>query len=330
MRKRYRRQGIHTPAMTVIGDVVRSAGNSCQWYGMRRTCPAKSVLLTGTPAYTTARPQNGCGPCGAAAGGSQPDLPVRLLRPDELKAAALGQSYTWAVLTSANGVETTLCIAMRQARVDLRQSAAPAVRRHRKRHGTGAGGPRHFRGLRAGALRQPQPGRGADSAADRDNDRVLCCCERKTALFMLPQLLEQAGKPFDTCAAVSRCRPTGGNGNCCCQELETHGLCVPCQCLRGTSLCGNDGGRSQTPAEARCNRRRHRERQPQRQRLSVAQTAAQADIAGMIRMHIAKKTRCRKCIRSHCIYRGKSASCSVAGKVAQRRVWGSAGMPARK
>ena len=46
------------------------------------------------------------------------------------------------------------------------QSFAPAVRRYRKRHSTGAGRPRHFRGLRAGAFRQPQPGRGADSGTD--------------------------------------------------------------------------------------------------------------------------------------------------------------------
>lgn len=155
-----RRQGIHTPAMTVIGDVV-GLREQLQWYG-NSILSGKSVLLTGTPEYNRKAAER-LRQYGAASAEISLIYPS-LLHPDKLKQLSW-ESYTWAVMTSANGVEM-LFAAMRPGWGGSAQSFAPAVRRYRKRHSTGAGRPRHFRGLRAGAFRQPQPGRGADSGTD--------------------------------------------------------------------------------------------------------------------------------------------------------------------
>ena len=109
------RQGIHTPAMTVIGDVV-SLRQQLSWFGMGELS-GKKVLLTGTPAYTrkAAEQLRSCG--------AEP-VEVSLIypkasSPDVLKALPW-QSYTWAVLTSANGVEQ-LFASLKQSHVDLRR-----------------------------------------------------------------------------------------------------------------------------------------------------------------------------------------------------------------
>ena len=224
-----RRQGIHTPAMTVIGDVV-GLREQLQWYG-NSILSGKSVLLTGTPEYNRKAAER-LRQYGAASAEISLIYPS-LLHPDKLKQLSW-ESYTWAVMTSANGVEM-LFAAMRQAGVDLRSllhlrfaAIGKGTAQALADHGIFVDCvPEHFDSRSLAEALIPEL---------TENDRVLLL-RAENGSVLLPQLLEQAGK-------------APGTG--------THRLCVPCQCICGKSVCGNDG-RDLIFRRSRCNRRRHGE-----------------------------------------------------------------------
>lgn len=94
--------GLHTPAMTVVGDVV-SLRQELQWQGVEHS--TEKVLLTGTPDYVqkAALPLRKHGAEAAE---------VSLIYPQEPQEGTFSAipwgDYTWLVLTSANGVELFL------------------------------------------------------------------------------------------------------------------------------------------------------------------------------------------------------------------------------
>ncbi len=112
-------QGIKTPAITVIGDVV-SLHEALAWYN-KKPLSGKSVLLTGTK------------PLADEMAGKLEDLgaealpfslirtrPIHSLQMDEIY-QKLGE-YTWAVFTSRNGVDVFFK-GMRERRMDMRALA---------------------------------------------------------------------------------------------------------------------------------------------------------------------------------------------------------------
>ncbi|WP_302337587.1 uroporphyrinogen-III C-methyltransferase [uncultured Ruminococcus sp.] len=107
--------GLHTPAMTVVGDVV-SLRQELQWQE-RGALYGKKVLLTGTPDYVqkAALPLRKHGAEAAE---------VSLIYPQEPQEGTFSAipwgDYTWLVLTSANGVELFFAGLQRDG-VDLRQ-----------------------------------------------------------------------------------------------------------------------------------------------------------------------------------------------------------------
>ena len=184
-----RRQGIHTPAMTVIGDVV-GLREQLQWYG-NSILSGKSVLLTGTPEYNRKAAER-LRQYGAASAEISLIYPS-LLHPDKLKQLSW-ESYTWAVMTSANGVEM-LFAAMRQAGVDLRSllhlrfaAIGKGTAQALADHGIFVDCvPEHFDSRSLAEALIPEL---------TENDRVLLL-RAENGSVLLPQLLEQAGKAFD-------------------------------------------------------------------------------------------------------------------------------------
>ena len=184
------RQGIHTPAMTVIGDVV-SLRQQLSWFGMGELS-GKKVLLTGTPAYTrkAAEQLRSCG--------AEP-VEVSLIypkasSPDVLKALPW-QSYTWAVLTSANGVEQ-LFASLKQSHVDLRRLL------HLRFAAIGNGTAQALAeyGIFVDCVPEYFNSRSLAEALIPQltmQDRVLLL-RAENGSVILPQLLEQAGKAVDT------------------------------------------------------------------------------------------------------------------------------------
>lgn len=128
------RQGIHTPAMTVIGDVV-SLRQQLSWFGMGELS-GKKVLLTGTPAYTRKAAEQ-LRFCGAEPVEVSPDLPEGFFA-----GRAEGVALAVVYVGSAHQCQrrgTTVCIA---EAIPCRPpaAAASAFCCHWKRHGTGTGG----------------------------------------------------------------------------------------------------------------------------------------------------------------------------------------------
>lgn len=116
-----------------------------------------------------------------------------LLHPDKLKQLSW-ESYTWAVMTSANGVEM-LFAAMRQAGVDLRSllhlrfaAIGKGTAQALADHGIFVDCvPEHFDSRSLAEALIPEL---------TENDRVLLL-RAENGSVLLPQLLEQAGKAFD-------------------------------------------------------------------------------------------------------------------------------------
>lgn len=96
------REGIQTPAITVVGDVVRLA-EELQWYG-KKPLSGQRVLVTGSRSMTEK-----LSPLLKEEGAEA--ISFSLIRtesmdtPEFQKAMEEIHSYTWIVLTSANGVE---------------------------------------------------------------------------------------------------------------------------------------------------------------------------------------------------------------------------------
>ena len=97
-----KREGIKTPAITVVGDVVRLA-EELSWYG-GRPLSGKRVLVTGSRSMVER-----LSPLLKEEGAEA--ISFSLIRTEPMKTPAFAQameeidSYTWIVLTSANGVE---------------------------------------------------------------------------------------------------------------------------------------------------------------------------------------------------------------------------------
>lgn len=183
------KEGIHTPAMTVIGDVV-ALRQELQWYG-KGSLFGKKILLTGTPEYT-AKAADQLRQCGA-----EPSE-VSLIYPQVLDAHLLRniswKSYTWAVLTSSNGVEL-LFDTLKSAGVDLRcllhlrfAAIGKGTAQALADHGIFVDCvPEHFDSRSLAEALIPELSEG---------DRVLLL-RAENGSVLLPQLLEQAGKAFD-------------------------------------------------------------------------------------------------------------------------------------
>lgn len=109
-----KRQNIGTPAMTIIGAAV-SLRQELQWFE-KGALFGKKVIATGTPVYAKKLAEQ-LQTYGADT------AEISLILPESLDTACLKklawQSYTWAVLTSANGVQLFF-EALRQNGVDLR------------------------------------------------------------------------------------------------------------------------------------------------------------------------------------------------------------------
>lgn len=96
------REGIKTPAITVVGDVVRLA-DELQWYG-GRPLSGKRVLVTGSRSMV-----DRLSPLLKEEGAEA--ISFSLIRTETMDTPEFGRamadinSYTWIVLTSANGVE---------------------------------------------------------------------------------------------------------------------------------------------------------------------------------------------------------------------------------
>ena len=97
-----KREGIKTPAITVVGDVVRLA-EELSWYG-GRPLSGKRVLVTGSRSMVER-----LSPLLKEEGAEA--ISFSLIRTEPMETPAFAQameeidSYTWIVLTSANGVE---------------------------------------------------------------------------------------------------------------------------------------------------------------------------------------------------------------------------------
>ncbi len=97
-----KREGIKTPAITVVGDVVRLA-EELSWYG-GRPLSGKRVLVTGSRSMV-----GRLSPLLKEEGAEA--ISFSLIRTEPMETPAFAQameeidSYTWIVLTSANGVE---------------------------------------------------------------------------------------------------------------------------------------------------------------------------------------------------------------------------------
>ena len=97
-----KREGIKTPAITVVGDVIRLA-EELSWYG-GRPLSGKRVLVTGSRSMVER-----LSPLLKEEGAEA--ISFSLIRTEPMETPAFAQameeidSYTWIVLTSANGVE---------------------------------------------------------------------------------------------------------------------------------------------------------------------------------------------------------------------------------
>ena len=265
------RQGIHTPAMTVIGDVV-SLRQQLSWFGMDELS-GKKVLLTGTPAYTrkAAEQLRSCG--------AEP-VEVSLIypkasSPDMLKALPW-QSYTWAVLTSANGVEQ-LFASLKQSHVDLRRLL------HLRFAAIGNGTaqalaeygifvdcvPEHFDSRSLAEALIPQL---------TMQDRVLLL-RAENGSVILPQLLEQAGKAVDT-VPLYRVQTDLRKRELLLQELADTDYVFLASASAARAFAEMTAG-TETAAKL-ISIGNATTKAAETAGLSVAETAVQSDIAGMI------------------------------------------------
>ena len=157
--------------------------------------------------------------------------------PDVLKALSW-QSYTWAVLTSANGVEQ-LFASLKQSHVDLRRllhlrfaAIGNGTAQALEEHGIFVDCvPEHFDSRSLAEALIPQL---------TMQDRVLLL-RAENGSVILPQLLEQAGKAVDT-VPLYRVQTDLRKRELLLQELADTDYDFSCQCFRSTCLCRNDGG----------------------------------------------------------------------------------------
>ena len=265
------RQGIHTPAMTVIGDVV-SLRQQLSWFGMGELS-GKKVLLTGTPEYTrkAAEQLRSCG--------AEP-VEVSLIypkasSPDVLKALPW-QSYTWAVLTSANGVEQ-LFASLKQSHVDLRRLL------HLRFAAIGNGTAQALAeyGIFVDCVPEHFDSRSlAEALIPRltMQDRVLLL-RAENGSVILPQLLEQAGKAVDT-VPLYRVQTDLRKRELLLQELADTDYVFLASASAARAFAEMTAG-TKTAAKL-ISIGNATTKAAETAGLSVAETAVQSDIAGMI------------------------------------------------